>query len=112
MVGDRTDCSHDRKEIMTPWSLSPEIVVVPAVCMEKACWENGLILSQSRTKLQKKKRKEVRRIIDTVTKDLNYTEMNSVLSWMSNSMSTDVKRVFNFTRIPTNLICPHYHTKV
>lgn len=28
--------------------------------------------------------------------DLNYTEMNSVPSRLSNSMSADVKRVFNF----------------
>lgn len=43
---------------MAPWSLSPEIVVVPAVCMEKACWENGLMLSQRRGRRYKKKRLE------------------------------------------------------
>lgn len=33
-----------RKEMIVPWSLSPEMLVVPAVCTEKACWENGLML--------------------------------------------------------------------
>lgn len=40
--------------------------------------------------------------------DLNYTEMNSVPSQVSNRMSEDVKRVFNFPGSPTNLIRYHY----
>lgn len=54
--------------------------------------------SEMQKKIQKK---EVRRILDAATMDLNYTEMNSVPSWVSNPMSADVKRVFNFPGSPS-----------
>ena len=64
---------------MTPRSLSPEIVVVPADCMEKACWENGLMLAhrhivkKKNRSRRRRRRKRGYRTRNSVTAALNYT---------------------------------------